>query len=311
MNRLSRRLLAPMLVLASLAPLLACTSDEGGLGGSCAPNCEARIVSQGLEPRTLAVDDKDVFWIDGKRNDNQTLRRAPRTGGDSVTLVKGVQLYDLVLDGSFVYFTDSATVKKVPKQGGDVETLASGETGAVGLALGDGQLFWATTNGLRTVGTSAGPARTIASGTYAGSNSMYRVVVDATHVYWAENGDVFRAPRAGGDPIKLRSGPGTVTDLAVSGSTLFFAMSSLTSEKGVFSVATTGGTPDVAAATDGDVYGVAIQGGQLYFSDTDGGRVVGPAGELARTTRPGRMVPSGNTLFFVDEREAAIKAIDN
>src|SRR5690606_40914416 len=65
------------------------------------------------------------------------------------------------------------------------------------------------------------------------------------------NGDIFRAPRAGGDPIKLRAGPGSVYDLALDGGTLYFAMGGLASEQGVFMVPTDGGTPTRVAATEG------------------------------------------------------------
>lgn len=294
--------------LAVVASVLPSCGSAGG-GAACAPNCEARIVSHGLGPRKLAVDDQSVYWIDGFNSNDQTIRRAPRSGGDSTTLTTGKNLGDLVLDGATIYYSDESSLKKIPKQGGPPETLAQNEVGLVGLAVSNGQIFWSSTNGVRTMPTAGGAPKTIVMGTYAGTSSLYRVVVDAANVYWPDNGSIYRAPRAGGGPIKLRGGPGVVFDLALDGGDLYFAMGSNVSEPGVFRIPIDGGTPTNVGAASGDVQGIALETGSLYWSDTAGGAVMGPRGQIAKSTRPGRIAVSKGSIFWVDDREAIVKAV--
>src|SRR5262245_34340519 len=136
--------------ILSLGTVTACGSDDS-IGSDCAPSCAARIVGQGLGPRKLTVDEQNVYWLDGFNNNDQTLRRVPRAGGQSATLATGENLHDLVLDGGFVYFSNASKIQKVPKQGGNVETLIDRESGLVGLALADGKLYWSSTNGVRAM----------------------------------------------------------------------------------------------------------------------------------------------------------------
>ena len=168
-------------------------------------------------------------------------------------------------------------------------------------------LFWPSLDGLRSIDAKGGTAKTIADGVFANTNIYFRIAVGAKYAVWADNGNIFRAPRAGGESIILRSGPGTIYDVAIDGESIMLALHG--SENGVYRVSIEGGTPTLVAAADGYVEGVAVGNSSVYWSDTDGGRIMGNSEVIARSSKPARIVVDQSSLFFIDESEAMVKRI--
>jgi hypothetical protein len=285
------------------------SDGDGTPGADCAPDCTPTTLAHGIEPRDLAVDADNVYFVDPRESNDAHVNKVPRAGGDTVILATGGRPNAVVLDQDYVYWTDLdvGSVLKVKKTGGTVETVAGGESGLAGLAILDGQLFWPSLDGLRRVNTQGGAVETVADGIFANSNIYFRIAVGAKYAVWADNGNIFRAPRAGGESIVLRSGPGTIYDLAINGESVIFALYG--SENGVYRVSIEGSTPELIAPAGGYVEGVAVDNGDVYWSDTDGGRIMGESRTIGRSGKPTRIVANGGSLFFVDASEAAVKSI--
>jgi hypothetical protein len=108
----------------------------------------------------------------------------------------------------------------------------------------------------------------------SGQNIPLDVKVDATNIYWVNqgsvttpNGMVMKVPLAGGAPTMLATGQNTIFDLAVDSTTVYWndwGQQTLTMTNGsLVSVPIGGGTPTTIAARV-QAYDVAVDGTSLY-----------------------------------------------
>jgi hypothetical protein len=123
------------------------------------------------------------------------------------TLVTGVTVSDMVVDGAWIYFVDSAggTVNAVPTGGGAPVALATGQAKPLHLAV-DGQYVYYSANlgGAVMRVPEAGGTPTVVAAT----TEPTHLVVDNQNVYWLDGADsnLQSAPKGGGAATVVATG---------------------------------------------------------------------------------------------------------
>jgi len=142
-------------------------------------------------PSGLAVDGTYVVWTTGERSAVE--RDDLLEGGDGYLELgesQGDMVWaDVASDGTSAYWATAANIMKSP---------------LVKAAVGEGVEAVATTPDF---------------------GAITAFTIDAINVYFANDGGVFMAPLAGGDPVAIARDQAAPTALLVSGSTLFIATS--------------------------------------------------------------------------------------
>jgi hypothetical protein len=93
--------------------------------------------------RTLAADARAVYWASGDLYQyTQDIFRVDRNGGAPILLAHAGHVEQLVVHGSWLYWTEVDAVRRVPTTGGEVKTLADGQTSARGLVVDDSHVYW-------------------------------------------------------------------------------------------------------------------------------------------------------------------------
>lgn len=186
----------------------------------------------GIAPFAIKLDDTRIYF---SALDLDTIHSALKDGSDVRELANGLKnVYDLVVDGDYVYATVRGThnaakeyqhdgaIVRIPKNGGAPETLAASLEGPVTLALDGGFLYWVNggdwkykpvggpvLGSVMRIPASGGTPEVLAADQLK-PNSL---VVRDGFVYWANwgtiyewegtpNGGVYRVPTAGG-PIEM------------------------------------------------------------------------------------------------------------
>lgn len=98
-----------------------------------------------------------------------------------------------------------------------------------------------------------------------GERAPYLIATDNGFVYWTAQGVLRRAPASGAGPAETVTSS-NVAAFAVDGGFVYYLDSS---EKTLSKVAVTGGVPVQLASYENNAYGLAVHGGQVYFSNTD------------------------------------------
>jgi hypothetical protein len=148
------------------------------------------VASQQSAARSIAVDAANVYWVngvstvsdtDGSITSDTNVVRAPKGGGQAVTLATGLTFVDsLAMDSLYVYWV---------------------ETGTLAVPL----------NVVMRAPIAGGVTTTIATGSGSNCPCPGTVAVDATSVYWGQYGAVMKAPLAGGPPVTLASNVGAAS----------------------------------------------------------------------------------------------------
>jgi hypothetical protein len=158
-------------------------------------------------PHSLALDDTSVFWGSGDWPLGQEIMTIAQDGGRPTWLADaGPYLLQLVVHGSFLYWTEFYAVKRISVTGGEVVTLATDRADARGLAIDDTYVYW-TDWGIDTHGAGlfkvpvAGGKPVLLNDALFGP---WAIALDASSIYVAalepNQGQqaIWRVPKSGG-----------------------------------------------------------------------------------------------------------------
>lgn len=164
----------------------------------------------------IAVDDTNVYWLEGTADGGTRVMKAPVGGGASAEIATStLSPAYLTINATSVYWNDydmpgsTGALWSAPLAGGaavklttyipDVATLGN-------LAVDDTNLYWVsyTTGTVHAVSIDGGTATDLATG----PPGPTAVAVDAQYVYWLNagqsgSGSIMRLPKKGGAPNTL------------------------------------------------------------------------------------------------------------
>lgn len=180
---------------------------------------------------------------------------------------------DLVVDASYVYWTEAeqgGSVKKVGTSGGTVTVLATGLSQAMFIAQDTGYVYWTEYGGgtVKKVAKAGGSVTTLATGLH----QPYAIAVDSTSVYFTENMSTAlkKVPTTATGPTTPTvlandvSAPNAIA-VALDGSGIFyFGPSNLLSKVGL-----AGGSGTNLSTTADQGVSMAVDATQVYWGYRD------------------------------------------
>jgi hypothetical protein len=172
----------------------------------------------------VVVDAASVYWATYTRDNaggistsTWSIMKMPLRGGTPTKLVSGSDSLgtSFAVDATSVYWTTwqvgKSSLMKAPLGGGAPITLASAASPIWSIAVDAAIVYWTTFNqapvpvdaAVTKVPTGGGTAVTLATRRTRSTSSLFGITVDATSVYWLEDGAVMEVPLAGGTPTVL------------------------------------------------------------------------------------------------------------
>jgi hypothetical protein len=154
----------------------------------------------------LVTDGTYVYWLEG--GPFRPIKRIHVTGGPVDTLTTISEFVEMLeVDDTYLYWVEGInTMKKMPSGGGPITTIAS--VGDVSDLISDGNYVYYSMKGsgsIQRVSVNGGPVETVTSEAMYGS--LWRALaVDASNVYWIDEGRVGKVPKTGGSAMFIVSG---------------------------------------------------------------------------------------------------------
>jgi hypothetical protein len=201
----------------------------------------------------IAIDSKNVYWIQGASGNDGAVVRAPIGVADGGTPLYTQQAFPeaIATDGNNVYWTDWGTfdaqgnsnndgaVWQGPVDGGTPVLLASNQLAPVSIAVDSSNVYW--TN-IGELGAGDLPA--------------------------PNTGSVMQTPIGGGGKVTtLASAQAIPLGVVVAGGTVYWCEYVLSGPGLIQSVPVGGGTVTPVAAGLADPYGIAVSNDTLYWED--------------------------------------------
>ncbi len=181
----------------------------------------AVIASGGAQPWSLAVSGATLVWTD---NGSGEVRAISLAGGGAppITIATTPGAWGVAADESRVYWSTlfQGAVYRAPIGGGDSTALASDLISPGDLAIAGSALYFGTASdaGVFAVPIEGGAVTSLAP------EGGFGVAADAEHVYFGEyDGRLVRVPVGGGEIAVLGMGPTTVTDIALTSTSVYWA----------------------------------------------------------------------------------------
>jgi hypothetical protein len=220
-------------------------------------------------PGAIALDATNVYWVYNTGGTAQFRKLAKSAAtGTAPTVLGSTQgtLYSLAIDGTNLYFASNVGIMKLPLAGGTPALLVSGAyQPSLGIAVDGTRIAWSAFNGnaVYIAPLTGGSATVVASG----QMQVGGVAMDASYVYWATQGVLKRAPRAGGTATTLATqSSGTYGPVVVDATRAYYA-----TDTQVLSVPLAGGTPVVLATGQTQPFFMAQDTTALYWVSAGGG----------------------------------------
>lgn len=216
-------------------------------------------------PEAVVVKDGFAIWtsyaVDG------FMRKAPVGGGNVIDIVMAPAAVDLTVAGNYVYWTrDPDDVQRVPVDGlpeGGAPDLLSMNTLACGITTDGANVYWvARQDGyIKRSDLDFSNETPLAIG-----DIPWDIAVDASHVYWTEQGSgkVMMASKVDGSGAKeLASGQNKPQGIAVDGAAVYWAN---TGGGTISKVPIGGGTITVLASGQSSPINVAVDAKSVYWT---------------------------------------------
>lgn len=290
----------------------------------------ASTVASSNRPGQVSVDASSVFW--GSWPSGPTagaMWRASKTGGSAQALFTLPNTNDYVqasaADGADVFFgVSDGTIRKVPAAGGPASVVASPGIGLQFFAVDATHLYFTKSvsgvGGIYRMAKATGAISTID----ASSAQVCRagLAVDATHVYWAEDGcfscststgRILKAPLAGGAPVVIASGQPHPNFVAVDDGNVYW--SNLCSGTIVKAPKAGDAPPTTLASGQAAPQGIAAHDGFVYWTNSNSANPAvmrvpacggAPATLFAGGANPQTLVTDGTSLFWNDFNGGAV-----
>jgi hypothetical protein len=181
--------------------------------------------------QTFTIDETSVFWVTGEPFGSQRIMTIQQDGGTPRPLGSASTVSQLVIRGSYLYWTEYFTVKRMPVTGGDFMTLASDRADARGLAVDDTDVYWTE------FGVPTRPA------------------------------GLFKVPIAGGKPVLLTDALFSPWGIAMDASWIYVAAFESQGREAIWRVPKPGGAPILLFVDDNlNPWRLIVDGSRLYFS---------------------------------------------
>jgi hypothetical protein len=192
------------------------------------------LASHENSPYEIALDTNNVYWaVGGGLLDSGTIMAAPLDGGPAYTVYGYGNPFGIVRFGDTIAFTNDTwpggSIESVLVDGGGFTHVLPNLAYPRAIVQAGGNYYFSqdddggsSSTSLWTVSVGGGAPQLL----YKGS-LVARVAVDATNLYWTENGtgEVLEAPLAadGAAPIVLATGQGAPIGIAVGGGYVYWA----------------------------------------------------------------------------------------
>jgi sugar lactone lactonase YvrE len=174
------------------------------------------------KPTGITVTPDTLYW--SNYGEGKVMKLSLPAGKAATPMVSGLTSpYDLVSDGTSIYFADNADPGAVYRNGfsdPNPTPLASGLKSPSGIAVDASYVYW-TNNGDGTVmrtSLQGGAALTLSSGEAA----PWDIAVDANDVYFTTLTAVRRVPRSGGGAVDLATDQSNPWSIAVDASGIYW-----------------------------------------------------------------------------------------
>lgn len=291
-------------VVGSMLMVMGLAGSVSRLGGRTAENSQSgskpslTMISKVGAVLHLALGESHVYWSDGN---GQTVFRAPIAGGPAEVVAQlETPAHQLAVSGDMIFVRSPGTIWSFGNR--KLERFAE-STGRGGIVADDRSVVWTNEDSGEVVVASVrgdAPLRVLAHG----QSRPYAVTMDATHVYWANEGDgtLARVSREGGEVEILVRGQSWPVGTLVDETHLYW----LDRTAGAIQrIPKNGGEPQWLAKPSVGSLAMAFGGTYLYWTSTEDSRVMrvpktGGAVDvlLMGQPRPYDIVVRGNEVFF-------------
>jgi len=223
--------------------------------------------------------------------DRKTIKKTPRAGGPTTTLVSAAQstqsdVWQLMSDGANLYWLwddpsfGSVDIRSIPISGGPITNLTSMKI-VNNIAQNGSDLLWSeySGQGVQWKSLTSNATGYTLTGPDLGASYAQAMVSDAQYLYYVESTNVScsgnswksslkRVPVHGGTPVLIDSGCGSISDLAVDSSNLYYTRGGSGSFVGLYSFPLSGIAAGGQPAKLGSGGGwTASDGTNLFYCD--------------------------------------------
>ncbi|MEZ0312549.1 MAG: DUF5050 domain-containing protein [Myxococcota bacterium] len=237
------------------------------------------VLATGTFPFAITADDTAVYWHDF---DNGSVHAIPLSGAPAQTLLpsRGTQtpVYGLAVADDGVYQCDSqrGLIQRIPLAGGDPATIATNP--CMTLAVDGAHLYWSNAASLTApviskwqLGSSANPEGLGTPGTGSGI-----ITVRDGWVYFTDwlPGTVSRIATTGGEPELIATTEAAGPWGVIADDSFVYVADNHADHGGIIRIPLAGGPAEPLATGQLGAHAIAIDDGNLYWTNTTGGTVM-------------------------------------